>query len=183
MNIQGWIECAGIADRCDFDLKQHSEYSGKLFAKTLSEEKIPHVIEPSFGIGRIMYTILEHNYKKRSEKEKTRAYFSFPYSLSPFKCCIMPLNESDKKFQPIQKQISDLLTEHGIMHTIDDASGSIGKRYWRNDESGIYYAITLDYETFNDKCVTLRERDSMKQIRIKVKYIFSFKQHNFKIFI
>ena len=115
-----------------------------------------------------MYTILEHNYKKRSEKEKNRAYFSLPYAISPYKCCILPLNESEQKFQPVIRQISDLLTEHELMHTIDDASGSIGKRYWRNDESGIVYAITLDYETFNDDSVTLRDRDSMKQIRIKV---------------
>ncbi len=153
-------------------MKQHSEFSGKLFSKkndeTTENKTIPHVIEPSFGIGRIMYTILEHNFKRRSEKEKQRAYFSFPFNISPYKCCILPLNESEQRFQPIIKRISSLLTQHEIMHTIDDDSGSIGKRYWRNDESGIAYAITLDYDTFNDECVTLRDRDTMKQIRVKV---------------
>ena len=114
-----------------------------------------------------MYTILEHNYKKR-ETDKNRAYFSFPYVVAPYKCCILPLNESELKFQPYIAQISDDLTENGILHTIDDASGTIGKRYWRNDEVGIAYAITIDYKSFDDECVTLRDRDSMKQIRIKV---------------
>jgi len=114
-------------------LRKHSEYSGKLFAKKSESEEavisktIPHVIEPSFGIGRIMYTILEHNFKKRPEKEKNKVYFSFPLNISPYKCCILPLNESEKKFQPITKQISDLLTQHGIMHTIDEASGKLNK--------------------------------------------------------
>ena len=130
---------------------------------------MPHVIEPSFGIGRIMYTILEHNYKQRTQ-DKNRTYFSFPYTVAPYKCCILPLNESEEKFQPFIEKISEVLTDNGIFHIVDDASGSIGKRYCRNDESGVAYAITLDYKTFDDECVTLRERDSMQQIRINVNF-------------
>lgn len=143
----------------------------KLFSSFGEKEKattfIPHVIEPSFGIGRIMYTILEHNFKFR-ENNKSRVFFSFPYSIAPYKCCILPLNESELKFQPFIHEISNILTQNSIMHKIDDASGSIGRRYTRNDECGIPFSITLDYDTFNDNSVTIRERDSMKQIRVKV---------------
>ncbi|RNA12004.1 glycine--tRNA ligase [Brachionus plicatilis] len=163
----GWIECAGIADRSDFDLKMHSEFSGiDLKADRINkientkEQFLPHVIEPSFGIGRIMYTILEHNYKTRSNS--TKKFLSLPYQIAPFKCSILPLNESDEKLKPFVQIISDLLIEN------DDISGTIGRRYWRSDECGIPYVITVDYDTLNDRTITVRDRDTTEQVRIKI---------------
>ncbi|CAF0742537.1 unnamed protein product [Brachionus calyciflorus] len=172
----GWIECAGIADRSDFDLKQHSNFSGlKLQAERMNkienskESFVPHVIEPSFGIGRIMYTTLEHNYKIRPKS--TKRFLSLPYHIAPYKCNILPLNESDEKLKPFISIISDLLINSEISHRIDDNSGAIGRRYWRSDECGIPYALTIDYETLNDNTVTVRDRDTTEQFRIKIEDI------------
>lgn len=172
----GWLECVGLADRCDFDLKQHSDSSGQdlmIDANLENKAVLPHVIEPSFGIGRLLYTVLEHNYKERNQtKGSITTYFSFPTWIAPYKCVVLPLNSSDEKYQPFIDNISETLIENEISHQIDDARGSIGKRYCRADEIGTKYAITLDYRTLEDsRTVTLRERDSTKQIRVKIKEI------------
>ncbi|KAI3384247.1 hypothetical protein SNEBB_009425 [Seison nebaliae] len=130
------------------------------------EEFTPNVIEPSFGIGRIMYTIFEHNFKIRSGDEQ-RTYFSLPILISPYKCSVLPLS-TNKEFEPFINEISAELTSKYISHKIDASSGAIGRRYARTDEIGIPYAITVDFDSINlsSHSVTLRERDSMKQIRL-----------------
>ncbi|KAL1491711.1 hypothetical protein ABEB36_012268 [Hypothenemus hampei] len=134
------------------------------------EEIIPSVIEPSFGVGRIMYAIFEHNFKQR-ENDEQRTYLSLPAIVAPLKCSVLPLS-GNAEFVPFIKQLSSDLTKVDVSHKIDDSSGSIGRRYARTDEIAIPYGITIDFDTLKEpNSVTLRERDSMVQVRIPLKDI------------
>ncbi|XP_060516958.1 glycine--tRNA ligase [Cylas formicarius] len=129
------------------------------------EEIIPSVIEPSFGIGRIMYSIFEHNFKQR-ENDEQRTYLSLPAIIAPLKCSVLPLS-SNPEFVPFIKSLSAELTKVDVSHKVDDSSGSIGRRYARTDEIAIPYGITIDFDTLKEPhSVTLRERDSMVQVRL-----------------
>ncbi|RZB39530.1 glycine--tRNA ligase [Asbolus verrucosus] len=140
----------------------------KRYQKTVHvEEIIPSVIEPSFGVGRVMYAIFEHNFKMR-ENDEQRTYLSLPASIAPLKCCVLPLS-SNAEFVPFVKTLSAALTRVDVSHKVDDSSGSIGRRYARTDEIAIPYGITIDFDTLKEPhSVTLRERDSMAQVRIPV---------------
>ncbi|KZC10262.1 PREDICTED: glycine--tRNA ligase [Dufourea novaeangliae] len=140
----------------------------KRYQKTVHvEEIIPSVIEPSFGIGRIMYAIFEHNFRTREGDEK-RTYFSLPPVVAPLKCSVLPLSGNDE-FVPFVKQLSQNLTKLDVSHKIDDSSGSIGRRYARTDEIAIPFGITIDFDTLKTPhSATLRERDSMGQVRINL---------------
>jgi len=136
----------------------------------VQEEKyIPWVIEPSHGIGRIVYCIFEHCFKVRKE-DAQRTYFTFPPLIAPVKCSILPLinNEGlNKKTQEIKK----MLIHAGVSNKVDDSGVSVGKRYARTDECGIPFAITVDFDTLEGglkDTVTLRDLDSMKQVRLPV---------------
>ncbi|XP_066483691.1 glycine--tRNA ligase [Tiliqua scincoides] len=143
--------------------------SVKRFQKTLHvEEIVPNVIEPSFGIGRIMYTVFEHTFRVR-EGDEQRTYFSFPAVVAPFKCSVLPLSQN-QEFVPFVKELSEALTRNGVSHKVDDSSGSIGRRYARTDEIGVAFGITIDFDTVNrtPHTATLRDRDSMRQIRAEI---------------
>ncbi|GAU98420.1 hypothetical protein RvY_09572 [Ramazzottius varieornatus] len=135
------------------------------------EEFTPGVIEPSFGIGRIMYSIMEHTFRMR-EGDEQRTYFALPPLIAPFKCSVLPLS-SNPEFQPFVKQLSKDLTQNDISHKIDDSAGSIGRRYARTDETAVPFGITIDFDTVNNKptTVTLRDRDSMEQIRLPIEEV------------
>ncbi|XP_057331330.1 glycine--tRNA ligase [Microplitis mediator] len=129
------------------------------------EEITPSVIEPSFGIGRIMYAIFEHNFKKR-DGDEMRTYISLPPVVAPLKCSVLPLS-GNSEFVPFVKQLSQGLTRADVSHKVDDSSGSIGRRYARTDEIAIPFGITVDFDTLKTPhSATLRERDSMRQLRI-----------------
>ncbi|VUZ51915.1 unnamed protein product, partial [Hymenolepis diminuta] len=130
------------------------------------EEIVPSVIEPSFGIGRIMYSILEHNFHTR-ENDEQRTFLSLPPIIAPYKCSVLPLS-SHQDFTPYVRELSEKLTRVGISHRVDESGGSIGRRYARTDQIAIPYGITIDFDTINQKppSATLRERDTMKQIRV-----------------
>merc|ERR1712200_171157 len=118
----------------------------KRYQKTVHvEEIIPSVIEPSFGIGRIMYALFEHNFKVR-EGDEARTYFSLPPVIAPLKCSLLPLS-NNPDFAPIVSQLSQSLTQADISHRVDDSSGSIGKRYARTDEVAVPYGITVDFDS------------------------------------
>lgn len=138
----------------------------KTTKKTMHVEEItPSVIEPSFGIGRIMYSLLEHRYTVRDGEEK-RAFFALPAVIAPLKCSVLPLS-ANTEFAPFIQQISAALTRNDVSHKVDDSSGSIGRRYVRTDEIAIPYGITIDFDTLKEPhTVTLRERDSMTQVRV-----------------
>lgn len=140
----------------------------KRYEKTVHvEEIVPSVIEPSFGIGRIMYALFEHNFKTREEDEK-RTYFSLPPIIAPLKCSVLPLSGNDD-FVPFVKELSQNLTKADVSHKVDDSSGSIGRRYARTDEISIPFGITIDFDTLKEPhSATLRERDSTGQVRIKL---------------
>ncbi|KAJ4457745.1 putative Glycine--tRNA ligase 1 [Paratrimastix pyriformis] len=132
---------------------------------------IPAVIEPSFGISRIFNTILEHCFYRRPEDVK-RGVFRFPPMLAPTKCAIFPLS-GDDRFQPVCQKIASDLVKLGLSRTIDASGVAIGRRYARADEVGTPYAVTVDFDTIdaqhpNFESVTLRERDSCEQIRVKI---------------
>jgi len=133
--------------------------------KTVLEEKyVPHVIEPSFGIGRIIYCIFEHAFKMR-EKDAQRTYLDFPALIAPVKCSILPLLNKPALNEKTNK-LKTLLTSAGLSSKIDDSTNTVGKRYARTDECGIPYAFTIDFDTIEDDTVTMRDLDTMKQIRI-----------------
>ncbi|KAI0998115.1 Glycine--tRNA ligase 1 [Podosphaera aphanis] len=131
-----------------------------------TREYTPNVIEPSFGIGRILYTLFEHNYWTRGSEggDEARCVLSFPPTVAPTKVLLVPLS-SHSSFKPLIKQLSLKLRSLGISSRVDDSSASIGKRYSRNDELGTPLGITIDFQSVKDYTFTLRDRDSTKQVR------------------
>ncbi|KAF9956375.1 Glycine--tRNA ligase 1, mitochondrial [Modicella reniformis] len=132
-------------------------------------EYTPNVIEPSFGIGRILYCLMEHVYWVRPEGEQ-RGVLSFPPVVAPTKCLLVPLSTNDV-FVPVLNKVSAQLRRNGVSSKIDDSGASIGRRYARNDELGTPFGITVDFQSAQDNTITLRERDSTKQIREKIEVI------------
>ena len=146
--------------------KDKNEIKMERFEQNVHEEKyFPNVIEPSFGIGRIVYCVMEHCFKVR-EKDSRRTYFDFPPIIAPYKASILPLIENDK-FLAYVEPIRKVLVQNGITYRIDQVD-SIGRRYARTDEIGIPFGITIDDITLKDNTITLREIDTMKQIRVPI---------------
>lgn len=127
-------------------------------------EYTPNVIEPSFGIGRILYALCEHVYWVREGNDEARNVLSFPIAVAPTKVLICPLS-SHKEFAPHVARLTKKLRAAQISTRVDDSGGTIGKRYSRNDELGTALAITVDFQTLKDTTITLRERDTTRQIR------------------
>jgi len=165
----GWGELWGVADRTDFDLKAHQTHSGEnmeYFDQETGEKYIPFVIEPSLGVDRMLLAFLIDAYDEEvvdEEKNDTRVVLRLHPALAPYKCAVLPLS---KKLAPEAEEVFASLTKH-FMADFDE-SGSIGKRYRRQDEIGTPYCITYDFDSQEDKCVTVRERDSMTQERIAI---------------
>lgn len=154
--------------------KSYSITADLVKVATISEtvhvlEYIPSVVEPSFGIGRIMYAVMEHSWWCR-DGDENRHVLSFPPIVAPTKCLIVPLSNNES-FTPYIRDVSRLLRKSGISNRVDDSGSSIGRRYARNDELGTPFGITVDFQTLQDGTVTLRERDSTKQIRESVAVI------------
>lgn len=134
------------------------------------EKFVPSVVEPSFGIGRVMYAIFEHNFKTRQGDEQ-RTFFSLPAIIAPLKCSVLPLS-NNPDFTPHVRNISKALTEAEVSHKVDDSSGAIGRRYARTDEVAIPYGICVDFDSLKQPhTATLRERDSMQQVRMNMEDI------------
>jgi glycyl-tRNA synthetase len=131
-----------------------------------TREFTPNVIEPSFGIGRTLYALIEHSYWSRASDggDEARGVLSFPPTVAPTKVLIVPLS-SNAQFKPHLKKLSQRLRSVGISSRVDDSSASIGKRYSRNDELGTPLGITIDFQTLQDNTLTLRDRDSTNQVR------------------
>jgi len=163
----GWGELWGVADRTDYDLTQHINTSGKgldYFDPETNERYIPYVIEPSLGVERLFLTILTEAYDEEivdEAKNDTRVVLHFHPTLAPFKAAVLPLS---KKLAGPAGELCDELSK-SFMVDYDDA-GSIGKRYRRQDEIGTPFCITYDFDSENDGCVTVRDRDTMEQVRI-----------------
>ncbi len=165
----GWGELWGIADRTDYDLTQHINTSGKsldYFDPETNERYIPYVVEPSLGVERLFLTILTEAYDEEvvdAEKNDTRVVLRFHPTLAPFKCAILPLSKK------LNEQATEIYTSLSKKFNVDyDDAGSIGKRYRRQDEIGTPFCITYDFESVEDGCVTVRDRDTMEQVRIPI---------------
>ena len=175
----GWGELWGVADRTDYDLTQHSNTSGKTldyFDPETNERYIPYVIEPSLGVERLFLSILTEAYDTEvlgtddKGKEDVRTVMHFHPMLAPFKCAVLPLS---KKLSEKAREVYDMLSEH-FMVDFDD-TGSIGKRYRREDEIGTPFCVTYDFDTDEkDQCVTVRDRDTMEQVRIPITELVSY---------
>lgn len=163
----GWGELWGIADRTDYDLSQHQNHSGKsleYFDQTDNTHFIPYVIEPSLGADRVALAFLCDAYDEEQINEKdSRIVMRLHPALAPYKAAILPLS---KKLGEKAEEVFDMLNKH-FMVEYDDA-GSIGKRYRRQDEIGTPVCITYDFDSMEDNCVTVRDRDTMKQERIAI---------------
>ena len=169
----GWGELWGVADRTDYDLSQHAEHSGEpmeYFDPETNEKYVPYVIEPSLGADRVMLAFLCNAYDEElDEKGDKRVIMHFHPALAPFKAAVLPLS----------KKLNDKATEVYAMLAEDfnvdfDDAGSIGKRYRREDEIGTPFCITYDFDSENDGCVTVRDRDTMEQIRMPIGELKSY---------
>ena len=163
----GWGELWGVADRTDYDLTQHSNTCGKpieYFDQTTNEKYIPYVIEPSLGVERLFLALMVEAYDEEVIDEKdTRVVLRLHPTLAPFKAAVLPLS---KKLNEKAEEVFEMLTKD-FMVDYDDA-GSIGKRYRRQDEIGTPFCITYDFESIEDGCVTVRDRDTMAQERVAI---------------
>ena len=163
----GWGELWGIADRTDYDLTQHSNHSGKdltFFDQETGEHYVPYVVEPSLGADRVTLAFLVDAYDEEEISEgDVRTVLHLHPALAPVKCAVLPLS---KKLSEKALELFDELAKE--FNTEFDETGSIGKRYRRQDEIGTPFCITYDFDTENDGCVTVRDRDSMEQVRIPV---------------
>ena len=165
----GWGELWGVADRTDYDLTQHQNTSGKdlsYFDQETNERYIPYVVEPSLGVERTVLAVLCNAYDEEivdAEKNDVRTVLRLHPTLAPFKAAILPL--SKKLSEKADEVYSDLIKSFPVDY---DESGSIGKRYRRQDEIGTPYCITIDFDTLEDNAVTIRDRDTMEQVRIPI---------------
>ncbi len=176
----GWGELCGIASRTNYDLKQHMEYSSKdlqYFDEAAKEKYIPFVIEPSLGVQRSALVFLCDAYEEEEIKEgDTRVVLRLHNQLAPVKIAVMPLA---KKITDNAKPVFDTLVQQLGLNIDFDVQGSIGKRYRRQDEAGTPYCVTFDYDSLDDSAVTIRERDSMDQQRIKIDELVPFFREKF----
>jgi glycyl-tRNA synthetase len=165
----GWSELEGIANRTDFDLKQHSRFSGKdlMYTDQVSQEKFfPYIIEPSGGVDRAALAFLVDAYHEEEVRGEKRVVLRFTKELAPMKVAVLPLlKKNDKVVEMAQKIKQDL--QHHFTCVYDDTA-AIGRLYRRQDEVGTFYCVTVDVQSLADKQVTVRERDTMKQERVPV---------------
>ncbi len=168
----GWTEVCGIHDRTDYDLKQHANKSGEelTIRNEEGEKKTPHVLEIAFGVDRPVYALMDlfYGYDEKKEQE----VFTIPAKMAPIKTAVFSLVKKEG-LPEIAEEIHKEIKKAGIISTIDH-SGSIGRRYARQDEIGTPYCITIDFQTKEDGTVTIRERDSTKQERIKKEEIIRY---------
>lgn len=169
----GWGELQWLAYRTDFDLKQHMEFSGKdmqYMDPYTGKRYIPHVIEPSFGLSRTVLATMMDAYDEETVtnsngESETRVVARFHKDIAPIKFAVLPLIKKDEKQVALAEQIFRKLSKNYMVEY--DDGGAIGKRYRRQDEIGTPYCITIDHQSIEDGTVTVRERDSMQQERIK----------------
>jgi glycyl-tRNA synthetase len=169
----GWKELEGIAHRGDFDLSTHSKHSGKNLEVYEEENKksyTPHVVECSVGTDRLMLALLCRAYREDEVEGETRVYLDLKPAIAPVTVAILPLT---KKLSENAAPIFSELEDHDIAVEFDDA-GSVGKRYRRQDEIGTPLCVTFDFESLEDNCVTVRDRNSTKQERIAIKDLVKY---------
>ncbi|MCZ7534503.1 MAG: glycine--tRNA ligase [Acidimicrobiia bacterium] len=172
----GWGELEGIANRTDYDLKQHAEFSGEdltYFDQESDTHYIPHVIEPAAGADRATLAFLLAAYSEEEVKGEKRIVLRLDKRLAPTKVAVLPLSRKET-LAPLSSRVADLLRTH-LQIDVDDA-GSIGRRYRRQDEVGTPYCVTVDFDSLDDDAVTVRERDAMTQERVPISGLLAYMQ-------
>lgn len=166
LNTFGWTEICGVHDRTDYDLKQHAKFSGAKMESLdeNNEKKVPHILEIAFGPGRIVFALLDIYYDKK-EADEGKSIFKIPPSMAPVKVSILPLMRKPELKKLAQKVYFDLKDCFRCKY---DETGSIGKRYLRSAEEGTPVAITIDFDSLEDNSVTIRDRDTEEQERVKI---------------
>jgi len=169
----GWGELWGIADRTDYDLSKHMEASGEDFTylePETNERYVPYCIEPSLGCDRVALAFLCNAYEEEEIAQgDTRTVLRLHPALAPFKAAVLPLSKK------LSEKADEIYVNLSKKFMVDyDEAGSIGKRYRREDEIGTPFCITVDFETENDGCVTVRDRDTMEQVRVKIEELESY---------
>ena len=175
----GWKELYGLAYRTDFDLKQHQEHSKKDLEyrdNQTNKKFLPHVIEPTFGLDRTVLMVLLDAYTEEKVKKETRVVLKLNKNIAPVQIAVLPLSKKPKLAKVAQTVFQMLQTEFRAMY---DETQSIGKRYRRQDEIGTPYCMTVDFDSLEDKSVTVRDRDSMKQERVRIKELEDYLRKKF----
>jgi len=176
----GYKELFGLAHRGDFDLKKHSEFSNEkleYFDGVTNRRFTPHVLEPTFGLDRSILVALLSAYHEEAIGEDTRVVMKLPHKLAPVSIAIFPLLKNKPELVAKAQEIFDMLrTEYRCEF---DDNGNVGKRYRRQDEIGTPYCITIDFDTLEDGSVTVRDRDTMEQPRIKIEELKNFFREKF----
>jgi glycyl-tRNA synthetase len=170
----GWDELEGIANRTDFDLKAHAEYSGEdltYFDPATNERFYPYVIEPAAGATRTTFAFLIDAYREEEVRGEQRTVLALDPRLSPVKVAVLPLSKKDD-LVAVTERVADQI--RGRWMTEVDVTQSIGRRYRRQDEIGTPYAVTVDFDTLDDDQVTIRDRDSMEQDRIPIENLVAY---------
>jgi len=171
----GWSELEGIANRTDFDLKKHSEFSGKelkYFDDQAKKKYFPHIIEPSGGVDRATLAFLVDSYNEEIVKDKPRVFLKLHKDLAPIKVAVLPLLKNRPQIVELAKKITKDLKQKFVC--VYDDTAAIGKLYRRQDEVGTLFCVTVDVQTLEDKQVTVRERDTMKQDRVDVEQLENY---------
>ncbi len=164
----GWGELEGIANRTDFDLTQHAEHSSEdlsYFDQEADRRYVPHVVEPAAGADRATLAFLLAAYREEEVRGEQRTLLRLDPRLAPTKVAVLPLSKNEK-LRPTAAEVADLVRPYFQIDV--DESGSIGRRYRRQDEVGTPYCVTVDFDTIDDRAVTVRDRDSMDQDRIPI---------------
>jgi glycyl-tRNA synthetase len=167
-SFAGWLELEGIANRTDYDLKQHAKYSGEnleYFDQATSERYVPYVIEPAVGPDRIMLAFLMDAYTEEEVNGEQRTVLKLHPRLAPTKAAVFPLSRKEPVSTIARELYDDLKGDYRIFY---DDSGSIGRRYRRQDEAGTPFCVTVDFDSIEDKQVTIRDRDTLQQERVPI---------------
>jgi len=176
----GWGELEGIANRADFDLKNHSKFCGKDLSfkdQESGESFIPYVVEPSIGVERLFLVLLLEAYCEEGEGKDERVVLKLDNRLAPVKIAVFPLLANKKEIvDKARKVYEELKRGLGRFNISWDEIGNIGKRYRRQDEIGTPWCVTIDYDTLDNETVTIRDRDTMKQERVKIDELVSYFQ-------
>jgi len=165
----GWSELEGIANRTDYDLKRHSEYSLKdltYFDEETGQHIIPYIIEPSAGVDRTVLVVLLDAYHEEQVRGEKRVVLKLSKALAPIKVAVLPLLRNRPEIVDMARRIAAMLRPH--MRTMYDDTASIGRLYRRQDEIGTLYCVTVDVQSLDDQAVTIRDRDTMEQVRVPI---------------
>ena len=171
----GWSELEGIANRTDYDLKQHARLSGRdlqYFDNSTEERYTPYVIEPSGGVDRAVLAVLVDAYRTEIVRDRKRVYLSLDKRLAPVKIAVLPLLKNRPEIVELAHRIRDDIK--GNYRVVYDDTAAIGRLYRRQDEIGTPYCVTVDVESLDDGKVTVRERDTMEQSRVEISKLKAF---------